>query len=213
MLGFEGVPDWLGGAVIGAVLAAFGYVAKLSVEEWRLIHMARAARLASLGELASLLRAGWVSYSIQNDHAKRLMKMIKHRVGDAHVSGDGYEETMAGSFGAFTPEERELHGIIRGITVHSLRPINRDLLDWLKKDTTFKGASSRQGLKRELARTLTEFEAHLFLWHAKYETWIPDHPEHALVYLADEQRHGLGFPKGLDQRGESALNERSWFWE
>jgi len=24
---------------------------------------------------------------------------------------------------------------------------------------------------------------------------MPDHPEHALIYLADEQKHGVPFPK------------------
>lgn len=33
------------------------------------------------------------------------------------------------------------------------------------------------------------------LWNAKYESWIPEQPEHALVYMDDEKRHGVGFPK------------------
>jgi hypothetical protein len=52
-------------------------------------------------------------------------------------------------------------------------------------------ASSR---KRELAEELFALEIHLTLWHAKFESWIPGHPEHALVYLDDEKAHGLGFP-------------------
>jgi hypothetical protein len=48
---------------------------------------------------------------------------------------------------------------------------------------------------------------HLRLWHAKYEAWIPGHPRHALVYLADEEQHGIGFPGGLDQVVDEVLRE------
>jgi hypothetical protein len=50
----------------------------------------------------------------------------------------------------------------------------------------------------KLAELLNQLDAHLVLWLAKYESWIPNRPDHALVYLADEQLHGLGFPQGLD---------------
>jgi hypothetical protein len=41
----------------------------------------------------------------------------------------------------------------------------------------------------------------------KYETWIPRNPKHALVYMADEQQHGLGFPDGIDQLVDEVLKE------
>ena len=45
------------------------------------------------------------------------------------------------------------------------------------------------------------------LWHAKYEAWIPNHPEHALVYMADEKHHGLGFPGAIYQRRPQSPND------
>jgi hypothetical protein len=33
---------------------------------------------------------------------------------------------------------------------------------------------------------------------AKFEYWIPDKPERALVFMADENEHGIGFPLGID---------------
>jgi hypothetical protein len=50
-----------------------------------------------------------------------------------------------------------------------------------------------------LAQLLGQLETHLILWHAKYAAWIPNNPEHALVYMADESKHGLGFPSGIDE--------------
>lgn len=60
------VPDWLGGAVVGAVIAVLGYVGKLIVESWIAVCEARNVRRSRLVELRSLLRAAWVSFSIQN---------------------------------------------------------------------------------------------------------------------------------------------------
>jgi hypothetical protein len=39
-----------------------------------------------------------------------------------------------------------------------------------------------------------------------YEIWIPDYEEHALVYLADERRQGIGYPAGLDETVEKNLH-------
>ena len=43
-------------------------------------------------------------------------------------------------------------------------------------------------------------------WHAKYEALLPSMPEHALVYLADEEKHGIGFPTGIDKIVAEALS-------
>jgi len=156
-----------------------------------------------LAQLSSLLRAAWVAFSIQNDHAKQLESLIRENHRDAPSSGQGYEHLFASVFPNFTPDERELHDIIRTITVNTLRPTNQALLEWVQQDTIFKG--QRKGSGEELARKLSDLEAHLLLWLAKYEAWIPPNPRHALVYMADEQAHGLGFPNGLDKTVEQAL--------
>src|SRR5712691_2980458 len=52
---------------------------------------------------------------------------------------------------------------------------------------------------------LGALEAHLLMWIAKYSAWIPDTPAHALVYLADEEAHGVPFPSGIERTIEQAL--------
>ncbi len=199
------IPEWLGAAVIGAVVAALGYVGKLTVETWQSIRNAQHARRARLVELQSLLRAGRVSFTIQNSHAQRLASMIRKEHAELVEEEKGYERIFSKAYNAFTPDEKELHAIIRSITVYSLRPTNQSLLDWLKHDTYFKAQKPSQGILGELAEKLAVLEAHIILWHAKYETWIPDVPEHALVYLADEEEHGIGFPSGIDEVVRKAL--------
>jgi len=48
-------------------------------------------------------------------------------------------------------------------------------------------------------------QTHLILWNAKYDIWITDHPERALVHMVDEQAHGIGFPSGIDEAVANAL--------
>lgn len=199
------VPAWLGAAVIGAVVAAFGYVGKLIIESWLRILEARNARRARLVDLQSLLRAAWVSFAVQNGHAERLLSMVRENHSDLIVEEEGYERAFSKAYRVFTPDEKDLHAIIRSITVHSLRPTNQSLLDWLKGDSYFKAQKPSQGVFGELAEKLGALQDHLILWHAKYESWIPDTPEHALVYLADEEEHGVGFPSGIDEVVRKAL--------
>jgi hypothetical protein len=200
-------PDWFGPAAFGAALAALGYVGRLLVEWIASVRTAKAARRAKLAQLSSLLRAAWVAFVIQNNHAKRLAILIRKHHQDPVDSGGGYERLFTSGYPTFTDEERELHDIIRTITTNTLRPTNQALLEWVQQDVVFKGL--RQGSAGELAKKLSDLEAHLLLWHAKYETWIPQKPEHALVYMADEQEHGLGFPKELNKAVEQALGRKA----
>ena len=54
-------------------------------------------------------------------------------------------------------------------------------------------------------RGIAELQTHLILWNAKYDIWITDHPERALVYMVDEQAHGIGFPSGIDEAVTNSL--------
>ncbi len=115
------LPDWLGTAMVGAVIAALGYVAKMILEWWAEMREARRARRARLVALLALLQSSRVSFEIQNDHAQRLLGMIHHNHPGLGVEGQGYEWAFAAAYPQFTPEELELHSIIRGITIHALR--------------------------------------------------------------------------------------------
>jgi hypothetical protein len=150
-------------------------------------------------------------FETQASQRNRLVEIMQRNHPNATLqpTGDeGYEALFSSSFERMTPEERQLHEIIRGMTIHAMLPANTALLDWIQKDVFYKGQSMSKGSFRALPPLLSQLEAHLRLWKAKYETWIPDHPEHALVYLADEQDHGVGFPTGIDSVVAKALGFR-----
>jgi hypothetical protein len=210
MADLTAVPQWVGTAVLGALLAVLGYIAKQLAEWGASLRAAERARRARLAELLALIRAGDVAFWIQGENRDRLVHLLQTRNPSLQPGGQGFDHLLASAYPSMSPDERELHAVIRGITVHTLRPLNDGILAWLKVDTDFRVRPPGQGPREQLARYLTDLEAHLLLWRAKYEAWIPDHPERALVYLADEKRHGIGFPDGGTALVTTLLHGRKW---
>ncbi len=200
------VPEWFATAAFGAIIAALGYVSKLLIESWQRTKQTRRERFAALVQLESLLRAAKVAFRIQREHRNRLHNWIESDHPEAAIE-EGFERQFVAAYPNFSAKEKQLHGIIRGITEHSMKPVNEALSAWLRNDLYFKVQRGRDGKRTVFAQTLADLEAHLLLWHAKYAVWIPNHPVHALVYMVDEERHGLGFPPKTDEIVEKALNE------
>jgi hypothetical protein len=190
----KSIPEWLGVAILGAVFAVAGYVGKSTVDWWQEKQKERAATVAQLQTMQSLLSASRAMFDLQQIQLKRLMALLEKSHPKEYRESSGYEEIISRCYATMNEQEKELHGIIRAYTEHSLRKVNQAMSDWLKADTTFKTGNVPSVRHRELADELIALEIHLLLWHAKFESWIPGHLEHALVYMADEKEHGLGFP-------------------
>jgi hypothetical protein len=204
------VPEWVGTGLLAALLAVLGYIAKQLADWVTGLRTAERARRARLAELLALVRAGDVAFQIQGENRDRLVRLIQARNPSLLEHAEGFDHALAIAYPAMSPEERDLHAIIRAITVHTLRPLNDGILAWLKVDTDFRVRPPGQSARAQLARYLTDLEVHLLLWRAKFEAWIPDHPERALVYLADEKRHGIGFPNGGTALLTGLLHGRKW---
>lgn len=183
--------------VISAMVAALGYLAKLAISGVAGYRRRRRERRAALIRLSGLLKATHVSFIIQNERAEELLRSLRDKHADL-VAGKGYEETFELLYDRMSPLERELHGLIRSITMYAMYPNNVAVMRWIADDTYFKSFYGRSDGYGRLADQLDDLHSHLILWKAKYEYWIPNVPNHALVYMNDEKRHGLGFPDGVD---------------
>jgi len=205
----ENLPEWIGTALLGAVIAAIGFVGKLLYELWSDLRQAQAKRLAMIIDLSALFTASHVLFLVQNGWARRLMQLLRRNHPGDIDDGEGFEAAFAKLYDKFSPEEAALHGRIRDWTVHGLRPVNEAMLAWLENDTLFRTTyiQAKDQKKRQLAEKLIELHAHLLLWRYKYDAWIPSDPKHALVYLADEAAHGVGFPVGLDALLRDVMTE------
>jgi len=157
--------------------------------------------------LSSLLNAAHVAFAIQSGHRDRLASMIAANHPDDTRSTQGYEDLFSSMYDKFTAEEKELHSMIRGITTYALKPINEAVREWLNSDVDFRIQERARGQRGELAEKLNALAGHLLLWRAKYEIWIPNCPSHALVYLADEKAHGLGFPTGVEKLIDQVIQD------
>jgi hypothetical protein len=223
------VPEWRTAAA-AIIIGTLSWVG-IRFFEWRsAVHIAKNARLAKLVELHSLLRAGRESYELQQSHMETLSKWIcknhtekkyagwtlpltssaekdKEFTKEEDTKGD-IEDSLSESYYEFYPHEMELHNFIRSITINTIRPVNKALLQWLKNDTYFKGQSNRKDIYGKLAEDLANLEAHLLQWPAKYEVWVPNNPQHVVVYMADEKDYGVPFPQGLENVVAEVLKEQ-----
>ena len=201
------IPPWLGTAIAGAALAVIGHV-WTNFQQWRETQQkAERIRRSRLAELVASIRAGDAAWAIQCENRERLNDLVAARMPSQAKNDEGYDQSFALAYSTMTPDERALHDVIRGITIHTIRPINRRLRKWLQSDTEFRVRVIDSTPRGRLAGYLNTLEVHLILWEAKYQIWIPGHPERALVYLADEKQHGIEFPKKGVQIVNAVLTE------
>jgi hypothetical protein len=187
-----------------ALLAAIGYLTKLLIGTLQDRRMELTRRRTRLLQLQALLRASRAAFDVQNDLAVRLAQVLKKKHPDLAFEG-GYDDVFARIYPDFDSEDRDLHSIIRGYSKHALRPLNKAVLAWLEEDIEHRSTLGKSGDQRTLALMLNELDSHVRLWLAKYEVWLPAKPEHALVYLDDEKKHGLRFPPKLDDTLQTVL--------
>lgn len=196
------------GILVGGLVAALGYVGKLIVETTKSWRAERALHLAQLHQLRSLLQTSRAVFLVQRAQADALAKQLRSRFPE-HAEGPGLENLFTHYHSRLEPAEADLHGVIRAYTEHGLKPLNESMLRWLEADIVHRPTPGKSGNAATLARKLNELDGHLRLWLAKYQAWFPNHPEHALVYLADEEKHGLGFPTGIEDVLDAILSQQT----
>lgn len=194
--------------LLGALIAALGFVGKLVVETVRQWRAEQARSRVRLHQLQALLRASRAAFRVQNDLAVRLAHGLETRFPDERPARPGFEQLFAHFHDRFTSDEADLHRVVRGYTEHALHPLNEAQLQWLRDDVEYRITQGKSGKAAELSLLLNKLDAHVMLWLAKYEAWLPDQPSHALVYLDDEDRHGVGFPRGVDEAVDVVLERR-----
>ena len=205
---FQTLPPWQGTAIAGATIAVVGHV-WTQLMQWRAkIRESERSRRSRLSELYSAIRAGDAAWAVQCEHRDTLEALIKKRSPELAEQSRGFDHLFKLAYQTMTPEEHALHDMVRAITIHTVRPINRSLLKWLTADTEFRIRPIDSSPRGDLAGYLQKLEVHLILWEAKYQIWIPKHPELALVYLADEERHGIEFPKRGVEIVRAVLDEK-----
>jgi hypothetical protein len=208
MTALTNIPDWIGEAVLAAVSAVLGFLAK---EIWSALKARRdrkTAQVSALQDLRRLLEDSRSVFRSQNYLARRLLTRLRAKHPSVAVPGLGFDETFYRLFAEMDEEERELQALIRSTTLHSMRTLNEALQAWLQTHKTFRTPSQSTQAQVRLSEELQELELHLNQWFDKYKAVTPNE-QRSLVYLADEKKQGVAFPKGLKPTVDAVLAELS----
>ena len=199
------IPEWLGTAVIGAIIAALGFLGRDLYSWLKTIMAAGALRKQRLSQIDNILQESQALYRSQRFQAQRLYESILKAQPTAVVEGQSLDQIFARAYDALSEPQRQRHTIIRGVTETTIHRLNTQMSDWLKADTWFKERSHKNKELRELSEYLKQLQLHLNEWSAKYKSVFKGDKRLALNYLADEQKQGTGFPIGIEEKVAAAL--------
>ncbi|MBW8014838.1 MAG: hypothetical protein FVQ82_01505 [Planctomycetes bacterium] len=206
-MSIENFPDWFGRYALATLAAVGGFLGKTIVD---LVRSARGKKQhyhAELVQLQNLLNESWEIFATQNRLAQRLLGRLRNRnLGDTDGM-IGYEKIFSKAFDSFTEEEKDLHEVIRGITKTSMFRVNQQMKEWCKRNNALKAGRLSISNIDDVSTKIKQMEHHLDLWLSKYHVWIEGHENHALVYMDDEHKHGIGFPKGINEIIDLAIEE------
>ncbi|MFH1086888.1 MAG: hypothetical protein V1772_14155 [Chloroflexota bacterium] len=191
------LPDWLGTALIGAVMAVAGFLGRKLYDALLARRARHEERIAELLRLKGLLEESRAIFRQQNYLARRLAALLHERLGDALPEGLGFDAAFHQRHPQMNDAERELFALIRGTTANSMRRVNEELLQWVhawaRQPTRVRPTPAARALEPELAA----LQRHLNLWADKFRGVFEPSERRCLVYLADEKGQGERFPQGL----------------
>jgi hypothetical protein len=202
------IPEWIISSVTTGLTALLGVGGKYAWDYLMEKKQLRQTRIEKLEKLKGLLNESNGLFKMQNRLVTRLAEdMIDRLSTDSKPTINGFEAFFTQKFDSMTESEKETHAMIRATTLNSINRINGEMLTWLTGAHDFKSNSVRALKKtcgKELADILSQLELHLNLWQDKFAIWMANE-KHCVVYLDDEEHHGVGFPKGIDSMIERAI--------
>lgn len=196
-------PDGLFSALVAAAVSVVGFGLKelydrhrKQQQEQRLAQQAAAESqqqaVRTLTEFSHLLAD---SDAIASSHFQLRDRLIK-TLPEARLPHETYNDWLARLHAAFSPQQLEMFQLLRSTTANSMRIQNQLLLDWANRHsafTLFGPGLEEQAFDEELGK----LRAHLRGWRDKFQSGFETNPRQSLVYLADENKLGTGFPQQL----------------
>lgn len=203
------IPTWIMDAVTTGFTALVGFFVKYGVDLFNSRKQLNNERIRKLEDLKGMLEESKNLFIMQNKLVKRLVNEVRTRMNMNETSlAGGYEQFLTENYDSMTEAEKDTHSVIRGTTMNSVNIVNEELQKWITNDKEFKINSVRELRKthfgEKFSRNLSNLELHLNLWRDKYTVWMHNE-KHCVVYLDDEEQHGVGFPKGIEDMVNEAL--------
>lgn len=206
-----GMSSWIGEMIGTGLASIFGFFAKYGWDYFQAKKRVQKERIRKLETLKGLLVESGNLFEMQNKLLRRLVSTMSERLKLENPSSIGFQTFICENYDKMDEHERDMHSVIRGTTMNSMKIVNTEMLKWLKEDTEFKINSVkyiRDTFGDSLVKQLSKLELHLNLWHDKYSVWM-DSEKHCVVYLDDDEKHGVGFPSGIELVIDLCLKELS----
>jgi len=205
------ISSWITEFIGSGITALAGFFVKYFWDYYNSRKQLTTERIRKIEDLKGLLEESKNLYMMQNKLLRRLCNELCERIKcDASFNTNGYEYFLKQNYEVMTDTEKDTHSVIRGTTMNSIQIVNGEMLKWLKADKEFKINSVKQlrasDLGEEFAAKLNKLELHLNLWRDKYNIWM-ENEKHCVVYLDDEEKHGEGFPIGIEDMVDEVLAE------
>lgn len=203
------IPAWIMDSVTTGFTALVGFFVKYGIDLFNSRKQLNNERIRKLEDLKGMLEESKNLFIMQNKLVKRLVNEVRTRMNldETSISG-GYEHFLTENYDAMTDVEKDTHSVIRGTTMNSVNIVNEELQKWITNDKEFKINSVKKLRESDFGETfshsLSQLELHLNLWRDKYTVWMKNE-KHCVVYLDDEERHGVSFPKGIEDLVDEAL--------
>ena len=201
--------SWIMDSIKTGAPALVGFLVKYLWDYYNSRKQLKQERIRKLEDLKSMLEESKNLFVMQNKLLRRLSNEVCERIKcDATYNTNGYEHFLTQNYDNMTDVERDTHSVIRGTTMNSINIVNQELEKWIQADREFKINSVKNlrviSFGGQFAKQLNQLELHLNLWRDKYNVWMKNE-KHCVVYLDDEERHGVGFPTGIEDMVDEAL--------
>lgn len=203
--------SWISEMLGTGIASILGFFAKYGWDYFQSKRRIQQDRIKKLETLKGLLVESGNLFVMQNRLLKRLVSTMSDRLKIQSPDSIGYQSFICEHYEKMDEHERDMHSVIRGTTMNSMKIVNAEMLKWLKEDNEFKINSVkhiRDKFGEGVSDQLNQLELHLNLWHDKYAVWM-ESEKHCVVYLDDDEKHGVGFPNGIENVLDLCLIELS----
>jgi hypothetical protein len=201
------MPDWLPEALFTAVGGVLGFFGKSWIESRRAKIAARMDALRQLKEFAALLEESYSVFQSQIYLAKQLLASVRANHPGETADVRGYDDTFRAAFDVLTPQEAEIHALVRGMTMHPMLRLNETLKAWIDRNGSVVRELPQTAAQAQLEQEIAKLAKHLNEWFSKYHALLPTDKKRSVIFLADEKQQGTRFPQDLTPALKTVIAE------
>jgi hypothetical protein len=207
---------WAGQLIVVLVAGLMGFLGRTIFDAWDKSRARKANAIRELERLEVLLAESKDVFVNQTIQVRALYDLIQAHCGDQVAVPWSFDEAFRQTYDLMDIEEQELFHVIRGTTIHSMYRVNAKLREWSDANMARQLVGNETEAVQTLDKQLMQMRLHLNGWFSRYEEIFKRSEKCSLVYPypGNDRRHGIGFPRGIEDTLAIVLGEvrksRAW---